>query len=370
MSPTQKAAGETFTLTVNGTNFALDPNGARLHFSDSSITAANYVITATQIKADVTVPAAVAASNPATVQVDVVNPDHGQATAPTPLTLNPPPTISSLDPAVAGTNKTFTLHILGNHFNSNATVSSADSSFAVSGVKYISANEIDATVDTNGTSVGAHPVKVDNGDGGTAQHVLNVINPPSAPQGVTVDSGDHGIRVRWSAPASNGGDPVTSYTVTVTKHSDGSAVASYTTPNATTFQRVFFPLTNGVRYDASVVATNHAGNGPAATGNGTPKFATNLSLHRSKHTVSKGQAVTLSGQLLRSDKHGLSGAKVKIYRTLGGHTKRLRTLTTSAGGKWHMTLKPTKTATYHAVFAGDGADAGSVSTSGKVKVRP
>jgi hypothetical protein len=77
---------------------------------------------------------------------------------------------------------------------------------------------------------------------------------PGAPTGVTAMSGDALATVRWSAPASDGGSPIVSYTVTATP---GGMTVTTAALNATVNG-----LTNGVAYRFSVHATNALGDGP------------------------------------------------------------------------------------------------------------
>ena len=93
----------------------------------------------------------------------------------------------------------------------------------------------------------------------TAAAAVPVITAPSAPTAVTAVAGNGTATVTFGAPASNGGAPVTGYTVTV---SPGG-----TTMNTTSSPVVFTGLTNGTSYTFTVTATNSAGVGPAAASN-------------------------------------------------------------------------------------------------------
>jgi hypothetical protein len=86
--------------------------------------------------------------------------------------------------------------------------------------------------------------------------------PPGAPAGVTAVPGDAKATVTWTAP-SNGGSPVTSYTVT--PYVGGTAQPTTTvsgSPPATS--ATVTGLTNGVTYTFVVTATNAIGTGPAS----------------------------------------------------------------------------------------------------------
>ena len=79
--------------------------------------------------------------------------------------------------------------------------------------------------------------------------------PPDAPTGVSAVAGNGQVAVSWTAPADDGGSPVTGYTVTADPGGLGCAVSGDTacTVNG---------LTNGIAYTFTVVATNARGDSP------------------------------------------------------------------------------------------------------------
>jgi len=79
---------------------------------------------------------------------------------------------------------------------------------------------------------------------------------PSAPTAVVATAGDASASVAFTAPASNGGAAITSYTVAA---SPGTATASGSASPITVSG-----LTNGTSYTFTVTATNVAGPGPAS----------------------------------------------------------------------------------------------------------
>jgi uncharacterized repeat protein (TIGR01451 family) len=82
---------------------------------------------------------------------------------------------------------------------------------------------------------------------------------PGAPTNVSAIPGDSQASVSWTAPANNGGSPITSYTVTAFV---GGAPAGITaTTGSGTTGAVVLGLTNGQTYTFSVHATNAIGNG-------------------------------------------------------------------------------------------------------------
>ena len=81
---------------------------------------------------------------------------------------------------------------------------------------------------------------------------------PGAPINVLATAGDSFATVSWTAPPSDGGSPITSYTVTAFVGGAPAGIAAIANGNSATL----FPLTNGVAYTFSVHATNAIGNGP------------------------------------------------------------------------------------------------------------
>ena len=79
---------------------------------------------------------------------------------------------------------------------------------------------------------------------------------PGAPTGVTALAGDGAATLSWTAPSSDGGSPITGYTVTASPASPGGTCTA--TPPTTTC--TIGGLTNGTAYTFTVVASNAVGN--------------------------------------------------------------------------------------------------------------
>ena len=88
------------------------------------------------------------------------------------------------------------------------------------------------------------------------------VTVPGAPASVTYQTAPRSVLVAWSAPASNGGTPITGYDAEA-KLSDGST-AGRCAASASSTSCTIGGLTNGTSYDLSVVASNRIGGGDAA----------------------------------------------------------------------------------------------------------
>ncbi|WP_269790017.1 DUF4347 domain-containing protein [Stenotrophomonas sp. Iso1] len=99
-------------------------------------------------------------------------------------------------------------------------------------------------------------------------HSVAILTAPDAPAIGTALPGDGQVAVTLSAPASNGGAPITTYTATA---SPGGAFGTCAGPSACT--ATVTGLSNGTPYTFTATATNAIGTSPASTqsGQATPK---------------------------------------------------------------------------------------------------
>ena len=131
-----------------------------------------------------------------------------------------------------------------------ATVNGTTTSATVSGL-------------TNGTTY-RFTVLASNAIGaGPSSDPSNTVTPtgataPGSPTNIIAAAGDGTASVSWSAPASDGGSPITSYLVTSSSGQTAGAGANASTAT-------IGGLTNGVSYSFTVTATNAIGPGPASS---------------------------------------------------------------------------------------------------------
>ncbi|HWX44563.1 MAG TPA: Ig-like domain-containing protein, partial [Solirubrobacteraceae bacterium] len=121
---------------------------------------------------------------------------------------------------------------------------------------------------TGGTTY-TFTVQASNADGsGAVSEPSNAVTPtaptaPSAPTGVTATAGNGSATVIWTAP-SNGGSPITSYTVTPYVGATAQAATTVSgSPPATS--ATIGGLTNGTTYTFTVTAANAVGAGPPSS---------------------------------------------------------------------------------------------------------
>ena len=110
----------------------------------------------------------------------------------------------------------------------------------------------------------AYSIAVDGFGGATGTVLLHVtgpdVTPPDAPTISSTASGNGWVEVSWDPPASDGGAPVSTYTVTL---STGETTEVSGDGHAATFR-----VSNGVERTAHVTATNATGTGPPSAESG------------------------------------------------------------------------------------------------------
>ncbi len=179
------------------------------------------------------------------------------------------PSASSI--AAGAGSITYTVTYADTNFNSS-TLSTGDitlnSTGGASGTIGVSGSGSTRTVTVSSiTGVGTLGISIAAGTasdtaGNTAPSAgpsatFSVLSPPGAPTIGTATAGNASASVTFTAPASNGGSPITSYTVTSSP--GGITGAGATSPI------VVSGLTNGTPYTFTVTATNGVGTGAAST---------------------------------------------------------------------------------------------------------
>ena len=95
---------------------------------------------------------------------------------------------------------------------------------------------------------------------------INSDTIPGAPQSVAVTPGVGRITATWEAPASNGGNEITSYTARAWTAAGSGSIVRFCTPvPATSLSCSIEPLTNATTYYVDVIATNVRGPGTASS---------------------------------------------------------------------------------------------------------
>ncbi|WP_123736447.1 MULTISPECIES: fibronectin type III domain-containing protein [unclassified Rathayibacter] len=95
----------------------------------------------------------------------------------------------------------------------------------------------------------------------TSVRPISAVTAPGSPTAVTARAGDSVIDVDWTAPTSDGGSPVTSYTATA---SPGGASCTTTTTSCR-----ITGVSNGTGYTVTVTAANAVGRSAASAASGT-----------------------------------------------------------------------------------------------------
>ena len=176
---------------------------------------------------------------------------------------------------------------------------------------------------------------------------------PSAPQSLTATPADRSASLSWTAPASTGGQSLTSYSLTTKDLSASTAPQTTTVPGNATSTTVT-GLTNGHSYQFSLIANNSIGSGPAATTTASPKGNTAMIVRPSARTITYGGFVAVQGTL---SYFGVGVANKPVTVTTlffnGTHGTTYH-VTTDQNGMWILAgLSPARNVTYIASFAGD-----------------
>ncbi len=241
-------------------------------------------------------------------------------------------------------------------------------------------NTLTATVTglTNGTlytfTVVATNAAGDGSPSAASSGVTPTTTAPGAPTVVTATPGDTQATVSWTAPADDGGSPITKYTVT---SSPDNKVA--VTPDGSTLTATVTGLTNGTPYTFTVVATNAIGDGSTSMAS-SPVTPRTVPGAPTAVTASPGDGQATVSWTAPADNGGSAITSYTVTASPGGAASTVSgsTLTTAVSGltngtDYTFTVVATNVAgnsvastASTAVTAGAPEVPGSVSASGAV----
>jgi hypothetical protein len=358
-------------ITVTGSGFQ---NGATVSFG-SGVTVTGVVFTASnglpgplatpdKLEATVTI-----GENAAAVQRDVVvtNPDGGVGTLVNGFAVNFGPKVTGITPAFLApnaSNKAVT--IAGSNFSTTAGKTAVPTVAGVTFSNVVVAadgNSINANASVNsGTAKGLKDVVVTNPTDsgvGTCTGCLAIATPPAPPTGVgIVTTTSSSITAKWTAPADNGGAPITSYVVSARDAAGKAAGTSGTTSGSATSGTVT-GLKPSTSYQVLVIARNVAGDstpgtaGATTTGNATSR-TTLLTTAHSPSLTTTGQHMTLSGRLLQvTTGTGIAGATIELALVPDIGTATFPKVVTNSTGNWSYGFNPVYSHTIKTIYRGD-----------------
>ncbi|NQW16988.1 MAG: fibronectin type III domain-containing protein [Chloroflexi bacterium] len=120
---------------------------------------------------------------------------------------------------------------------------------------------------TNGTTYTFTVIATNAVGDSTSSLPSNQVTPsltvPSAPELVNLSAGNATVTVTWTPPTDSGTSPVASYDVSLHLAGATGTTVAIATKTASDSSHTFSGLANGVRYIASISASNSTGAGPA-----------------------------------------------------------------------------------------------------------
>ncbi|HEX3156859.1 MAG TPA: fibronectin type III domain-containing protein, partial [Candidatus Angelobacter sp.] len=203
---------------------------------------------------------------------------------------------------------------------------------------------------TNGVSY-AFEVSATNANGSSAFSAqsntitLPGIGLPSAPTGATAVAGDTQAFVTWTVSASNGGSPITSYTVNVLDNGVGTAIFVTVPPpsfGSNTDSALIGGLTNGHSYTFTVQATNIAGfSGTSNLSNAVIPSAANLptvSIAMSGSTSVTATPTRLTYNITVTNTSLFPASNITVVNTVNTVPASIASASRDASGKVTITL--------------------------------
>lgn len=145
----------------------------------------------------------------------------------------------------------------------------------------------------------------------TIEEVAGSSSAPTAPQSLVASPGNGRVTVTWAAPVSDGGSPITNYSI---YRSTTSGAETFLTETGNVLSYVDSPLTNGQTYYYTVSAKNSVGEGPqSGEANATPQATIDSPPSASITSPPDGATVsnTVTVAATATDDNGV--AKVDFY---------------------------------------------------------
>jgi hypothetical protein len=135
---------------------------------------------------------------------------------------------------------------------------------------------------------------------------------PGAPSGAGAAPASSEAQVSWSVPSTDGGTPITGYTIT--PYIGATAQTAIQVSGSTTTSKLVTGLTNGSAYTFTVAATNAVGTGPASAASSAVTPADTLFDFATPGTIDSGDgsAVTLGVKFSSSASGSVAG--IRFYK--------------------------------------------------------
>ncbi|MDG2216634.1 MAG: S8 family serine peptidase [Acidimicrobiales bacterium] len=171
----------------------------------------------------------------------------------------------------ASTSNTVTIDTLGSNFDTVLGVYTGNTlaTLVSIGCDDDTDTSTQSSVTFGATAGTTYHIQVSGFAGATGNITLNITGPPGAPTNPETAYGDSQVTVSWTAPADDGGKPITGYAVSASPNGATCVTASTSC--------VVSGLANGTEYTFTVVATNTKGDSAAsAEVSATPSMVLNV----------------------------------------------------------------------------------------------